>query len=208
VGFLSLALLGVVARPALLLGALCHAQLAWLYHTGDRAVDHLLRTVWLVLAFSGSHRALAVGGRPHLATVPAWPADFIRYLLVLMYMGAGAAKLIANPRWLALSGTPVLYRIMTNPMAAHLDPHVGAEWAGTLRFFGWGTIALELSAPLLFTRWARWWAVAGAMMHIGIAAFIDIGVFSYGMLALYPLLLWPPAAASRSPATGTLKDVA
>lgn len=186
---MALAAMGVAARPALLLAALCHAQLGHLNDVGDRAIDRMLRTAWLVLVFSGAHRRFAIGGRPHLDRVPAWPADFLRFLLVLMYMQAGFAKIIANPGWLGLHGVPVLFRIMTDPMAAHLDPHVGPEWYPVFRFFSIGTILLELSAPFLLTRFAWIWALFGAMMHIGIASAIDIGVFSYGMLGLYPLLL-------------------
>ena len=32
-------------------------------------------------------------------------------------------------------------------------------------------------------------SIAGASMHLGIALTMDLGMFSWGMLALYPILL-------------------
>lgn len=203
--FLMLALVGVATRPALVLAVVCYAQLAHLYDTGDRAIDRMLRTVFLILAMGQGHRRFALGG-VRADRIPAWPADLIRYILVLMYLGAGFGKWVEQPAWMGWSGVPVLYRIMADPMAAHMDPHAGMEWYGVLRFFGWGTIVLEVTAPLLLTRWAPYWAILGVAMHVGIAMFIDIGMFSYGMLGLYPLLLvrWfeaPPWRRSAGAAT-------
>jgi hypothetical protein len=185
---LGLAALGVWTRPALVVGLLAYAQLGHLYPPGDRAIDRILRTVLLVLVASGAHRRLALTGA-RADRVPAWPADTVRVLLVIVYLSAGLAKLQQQPGWLALGGTPVLYRVMTDPLAAHVDPVVAAGWFPVLRVLGWGTIALELSAPLVFTRFAPLWAIAGASMHLGIALTMDLGMFSWGMLALYPILL-------------------
>jgi hypothetical protein len=185
---MALASVGVFPRAALLVGTLAYAQLGHLYPPGDRAIDRLLRTVLLLVACSGAHRRLALTG-DRAETIRAWPADTIRVLLVLVYLSAGIGKLQQQPGWLALSGTPVLYRVMTDPLAAHVDAHAALPWWPILRVLGWGTIALELSSPLILTRWARWWAVGGIAMHLGIAMTMDLGMFSWGMLALYPVIL-------------------
>jgi len=187
---LGLAAVGVWTRPALVIGLLAYAQLGHLYPPGDRAIDRILRTVLLVLVASGAHRRYAVTG-PRVDRAPAWPADTVRLLLVIVYLSAGLAKLQQQPGWLSLVGTPVLYRVMTDPLAAHVDPVSATSWFPLLRLLGWGTIALELSAPLLFTRFAPLWAIAGVSMHLGIALTMDLGMFSWGMLALYPILFAP-----------------
>ncbi|MDP2314581.1 MAG: HTTM domain-containing protein [Pseudomonadota bacterium] len=185
---LALVALGVWTRPALVVGLLAYAQLGHLYPPGDRAIDRLLRSALLLVLVSGAHRRFALTGTRQ-DRVPAWPADTIRLLLVLVYLSAGVAKLQQQPGWLAWTGTPVLYRVMGDPLAAHVDPEAAVPFWPVLRVLGWGTIALECSAPLVFTRFAPYWALGGAAMHLGIALTMDLGMFSWGMLGLYPILL-------------------
>lgn len=187
----ALVALGVGTRPAILLGVLAYAQLGHLYPPGDRAIDRLLRSVMLVLLFSDAHRRWTLGTRPPVWSTRGWTSDLIRTLLVVMYLSAGVSKLMTQPRWLAWSGTPVLYRVMTDPLSAHLDPVSTQGWYWLFYALGWGTIAMELSAPLIYTRWAPYWALCGIGMHLGIAVTMELGMFSWGMLALYPLLLAP-----------------
>jgi Vitamin K-dependent gamma-carboxylase len=196
------AALGWATRPALVLALLSLAQLGHLYPPGDRAIDRLLRTVLLVLLFSGAHQRWSLSGA-RAPQIPAWPARLIRYILVLVYLGAGMAKLGSTLAWVRLSGDVPLYRLLTDPMAGWIDPALAEPWQPLLRVGGWATIALELSAPLLLTRHARWWAIPGALMHLGIALTMELGMFSWGMLALYPLLFWPwlQAPADRLEAT-------
>ena len=197
---MTLGMLGIGARPALLIGILAYAQLGHLYPTGDRGVDRILRLALLVLLFSPAHRRWSLGdrllGRAPITEAPGWPGLLLRWFLVILYLNAGVAKLIQQPRWLALDGTPVLYRILTDPQAGALD-HLRWLWAWPLlRLGGWLTILLELSSPLLLTRLAPWWAIGGALMHLGIALTMNLGVFSWGMLSLYPVLFapwWLPA---------------
>ena len=193
---LGLAALGLFTRPALLVGILAYAQIGHLYNPGDRGVDRILRTVLLILVFSGAHRRFALGLRLRPALrqdlVPAWPADLIRWLMVMVYLSAGIAKLMDQPDWLGLPTLPVPYRIMTDPMAAHLDPVALLPWRPLWLFMGWATIAVELSSPLILSRrWSRWWSLAALPMHLGIALSMDLGMFSYGMMSLHLLLLWP-----------------
>lgn len=83
-----MALLGVATRPAILLGVLAYGQLGALFPPGDRVIDHLLRTVLLVLMFSGSHTRWSLGrwlrGRSAQLSSAAWPADLVRWLLVMV----------------------------------------------------------------------------------------------------------------------------
>lgn len=187
--------LGVATRPAIVVGVLAYAQLGHLFPPSDRAVDRIVRCALLLLLFTRAHKRLSLSnwlrGKADELTTPGWADDLLRWFLVLVYMSAGIAKLMQQPNWLGASGNAVLYRVMSDPLAGKLDPET---WYGAMPLFfpgGWVTIALELSALLLFTRVAPWWALVGATMHLGIFLTMELGMFSWGMLAFYPVLLWP-----------------
>ena len=197
--------LGVLTRPATLIGVLAYAQLGHLYPPGDRAIDRLLRTVLLILLFSGAHRRWALGGGAARKQVRGWASDLIRTLLVVLSMSAGISKLMMQPDWLASKGVPVLYRVMTDPLAAHVDPVAAQGWYWPLRVLGWGTILMECTGFLLYTRLAPYWAIPGLLMHRGIAFTMELGMFSWGMMAFYPLLFapfWLPRLMARDAARG------
>jgi hypothetical protein len=194
--------LGIGTRPAMLLGVLAYAQLGHLFPPGDRAIDRVLRCVLLLLLFTNAHRRLSLGNllrkRAAVLTMPGWADDVLRLFLVIVYMAAGTAKLMQQPHWLGASGRPVLYRVVTDPLAGRLDPEAWESMSALFFVGGWGTIALELSALLLFTRVAPYWALVGATMHVGIAFTMELGMFSWGMLSLYPVLLAPLVTRWRS----------
>jgi len=182
--------LGTWMRPAILIGVLAYAQLGHLYPPGDRAIDRLIRTALLILLFSQADRAFSLR-RVRVPSIPAWPAWFLRYFLVLVYLSAGMAKLIQQPGWLSLNADPPLLRILVDPMAAELDPAFWAQFPWLFRWAGFGTIAFELCSPLLLTRHAHRFALIGLVMHLGIAVAMSLGMFSWGVLACYPLFLAP-----------------
>jgi hypothetical protein len=154
VGWLALpwVFAGRAVRPALALALLASAQLGHLYVPGDRGIDRLLRTVLLVLLFSR-----ATDDRPPVK-VAAWPMDLLRWLLAIVYLQAGIAKLDAEPGFLDLH-QPELYEILCEPAVGRLDPLTWRPVPWLFTAGGAVALALELSAPLLVTRWARWWAV-------------------------------------------------
>lgn len=195
--------LGIATRPAMLVGLLAYSQLGHLYPPGDRAVDRLMRTALLVLLFSGSHLRLSLQrrlrGERGPASAPAWPADLLVFILVMVYLSAGIHKLGSSMSWLSLSGRPMLHRILTDPLSARVTVETADAWMPLVRVLSIGTIVLECSAVLLWTRLRPWWALGGAAMHLGIAATMNLGAFSFGMLAFYPLLFapWILAGARR-----------
>ena len=187
--------LGVATRPAMFGALVLWAQIGHLYPPGDRAIDRILRTVLLFLLFSASHRRWALNRSAPLLQAPGWPLHLLRWLLVLVYLSAGISKLAQQPGWLAVEGTPVLYRILCDPLSARLDAVVAQSFFGVFRVMGWATIAVELGAVLLLTRWARLWATAAITMHLGVAWSMNLGMFSWGMITLYVPLLhtwWLP----------------
>ncbi len=199
-----LVMTGYGTRVAILIGVLAYAQLGHLYPPGDRAVDRILRTGLLVILFSG---AVGPWWKLKRAQMPAWPVDLLKFILVMIYLSAGLAKLIQQPAWLSWSAQPPLLRIVTDPLAAHMNPMIWDQWPWLFRLGSWGTIALELSSVLILTRWCRRWAMAGIAMHVGIYLMMDLGMFSLGMLSFYPVLLAAPphpaaSARARAPPEG------
>jgi hypothetical protein len=193
---MSLVAVGRWMRPAILVGVLAYAQLGHLFPPGDRAIDRIIRCALIVLMFSQADRALSLR-RVRQRPIPAWPAQLIRYLLVLVYLSAGISKLIQQPGWLSLTADPPLLRILIDPMAGELDPVFWAQFPWLFRLGGFVTIAFELASPLLLTRHAKKLAIVGILMHIGILFTMTLGMFSWGMLAFYPIFLAPWAMQRR-----------
>jgi hypothetical protein len=193
----TLGALGLGTRPALFLGVFAYAQLGHGYPPGDRAIDRILRLVLLTLVFSQAHRRWSLdawirarrGEGAPATTTPAGPRDLLLWMLVMVYGCAGVAKVMQQPAWFGGQVWPPLYRITTDPLAAHLDPVLWADHMLPFRVGGVATIVLECSAFLILTKWRKWWAIPGLLMHLGIYATMDLGMFSLGMMALYPLLL-------------------
>lgn len=178
-------LAGKGRKVALVVFLVAHSQLGHWQWPGDRGIDRILRTVLVVLLFSDASR-----DRPP-RRVAAWPVDLLTWLLVIIYLDAGYAKLDAEPGWLSLE-TNELYTVLADPLAARLD---GVWWAPHQWFFALGglfTLVLEFSAPLmLFRRTRATWAAGGVFLHVGIWATMRLGIFPAGMLALYPILFRP-----------------
>ena len=180
-----LVIAGYGTRLAILVGVLAYSQLGHLFPPGDRAVDRVIRTGLLIVMCSG---AAGPWWKSRETTIRGWSIDLVRYFLVMIYLSAGLSKLIQQPGWLSLTGAPPLLRILADPLSAHLAPVFWHDWTWLFRLGSWGTIALELSAILLLTRWCRHWAIFGALMHVGIFVTMGLGMFSLGMLSFYPVL--------------------
>jgi hypothetical protein len=196
---MGMVMVGVWTRPAILIGVLAYSQLGHLFPPGDRAVDRIIRTALLMLMFT---RATGPWWRIEGRQTRGWSVDMLKFFLVMIYLSAGLAKLIQQPGWLSLTAEPPLLRIMTDPMSAHLDPTFWAQYPWLFRLGSWGTIVLELSSVLIFTRWCRHWAVIGAAMHVGIFLTMGLGMFSLGMLSFYPVLFAAELSRPRAAPAG------
>jgi hypothetical protein len=190
-----LVMAGYGTRWAILIGVLAYAQLGHLFPPGDRAVDRIIRTGLLVIMCTSAARPW---WKSQGQQIRAWSVDLLKFILVMIYLSAGLAKLLQQPDWVSMTAEPPLLRIMTDPLAAHLDPILWSQWPWLFRLGGWGTIVLELSSVLILTRWCRHWAIAGAAMHVGVLLTMNLGMFSLGMLSFYPILF----AAHRSASPG------
>ena len=193
---------GFGARLAILLGVLAYAQLGHHFPPGDRGVDRIIRTGLLVILFSG---AVGPWWRLKGKTMPGWPVDLLKFILVMIYLSAGLAKLIQQPGWVSMSAEPPLLRILADPLSGRIDPVFWNDYPWLFRMGSWATIALELSSVLIFTRWCRIWACFGIAMHVGIFATMHLGMFSLGMLSLYPVLLATPLRPASDGADAAMK---
>lgn len=188
--------LGIAVRPAIVVGVVFYAQLGMLFPPGDRAIDRIIRIMMLVLLFSDAHRCYALGnlirGREAIRRTQAWVPFLFRFFLCIAYLSAGIHK-VQTRGWFRFQGAPQLYRCIADPVTAHLNPD-SPFWRSlwpVFRLFGVGAIVGELTAPLLLTRLAPWWGIFGATMHLMIAITMKLGMFSWGMLALYPVVFAP-----------------
>lgn len=198
---------------------LVSAQTAHTLDAADRGIDTMIRNVMCILAFSGAAKtwSLPVWWRTGRwsdpgAVVPSWPRHLLILQLVIMYFGAGVAKM--GSTWLPMSGFTALWFIIHDPAVARFSDTTG--WMSILMPFtrlGTGvTIVWEYAAPLLILvfwgrhtasrggRWRAfvlrwrpeyWYAAIGVVFHVGIAILLNLGIFPWAMLAFYPAWVHP-----------------
>jgi hypothetical protein len=209
--------LGALFRPSAFILVLALTQLAHFAPDGDRAIDKLLRIVVIVLALSGAAKHASFDawlarrlGRTPPGQVPAWP----RYLLFaqLCWMYFSAAHNRAGNAWWPRGDYAALAHVLGDPHMARFAPGLALELYPLTQAATALTMLFEMSAPLMIAltffdrrpgrggrigEWVRrfrvrWvWLSVGVCMHLGIALTMRLGVFPFGILALYPLLIHP-----------------
>ena len=211
-------LIGAFTRSSALVLVLSYAQLAQLSPEADRGIDTLLRNVLLLLALSGAGATLSLdawrarGSWLSDAEVPAWPRYLIVLQLVVLYFWAGLLKQAAP--WTSLDGYSALYLILNQPHYATnaLDPELVRLAYPLLRFGTFATVTFERTAPavplLMYLRATRarggrlralvnrarlleLWVATGVGFHIALAVTMQLGIFPWGCLALYPAIAQP-----------------
>lgn len=208
---------GALTPVACVVFVLVSAQLGHLGADGDRGIDMMLRIAIGILACSRCHARWSIDaavlrgwGRPMAREVPAWPRYLLMAQLVWIYFSGGTNK--AGAEWGPLGGFAALGNILSDPHIARFAP----EWitvAHPLTRLGTAaTMVFELTAPVYLLLYycaatadrggrlrrichrfrLRWiWIGLGATFHFGIAIGMTMGIFPWGMLALYPVLLLP-----------------
>ena len=214
----ALLLIGAATRVSAVVLALMLAQLGHMAPEGDRGIDFLLRTAVAILVFSSCQARWSVDAwvrrrllkRPFAELVPAWPRYLLFAQVVWMYFSAGHNK--GDRAWGPLGGFSALANILSDPHFARFDgswiPYampVLAIGTATTVMFEWSSLLLPIltwwnrtpEQPGRLRRIAnklrlRWmWIATGVIFHIGIALTMRLGVFPWGMLALYPVLFHP-----------------
>ena len=121
--------------------------------------------------------------------VPAWPLWLMRWQVALVYLSSGLYKL-ASPGW--RDGSAVHWAMNLN--AFHRFPWpVPARFAAVEALLAWGTLAFELSFWLLVLvpRTRKLALVGGIGLHAGLFATLELGPFSFVMVASYVCYLDP-----------------
>jgi hypothetical protein len=180
------------------------AQLAHLSPNAERGIDTLLRIVAGVLALSRSHARWSVDafvwrklGRPMTHEVPAWPRYLLLLQLIWVYFSGGVNK--GGDAWFPHGGFTALANIMADPHVTRFGAWIPMPLARIATAL---TMLFELGAPLYLVcyrysarpvfRYGRFvWIAIGIAFHVGIAIGLRLGIFPWGMLALYPVLLRP-----------------
>ncbi len=213
--------LGVMAGVWLRVAALAYvgatALLGQLAPDGERAIDALLRVVLIVFACSEADATWSLRavlerrrGRRLPATIPAWPRQLLFAQLIWVYFSAGQNR--GGSEWWPSGGFVALSRVLSDPHFARFSPGWTAALDPLPRIGTALTMLFELGSPLIvvftwldrdttrqgaFARAVRRlrlrfvWLGLGASLHVGIAATMRLGIFPYGMLALYPLFFAP-----------------
>lgn len=196
--------LGALTRVSCVVLVLASAQLAHLAPNADRGIDIILRIVVGVLALSQSHARWSVDAlvrgkllrRPYATEVPAWPRYLLLAQLVWIYFSGGVNK--GGAAWGPHGGFLALANVMADPHVARFDPAWLEHALPLTRVATALTMLFELAAPVYLLAYARnwqrvrWaWIALGLAFHLGIAITMRLGIFPWGMLALYPVLLRP-----------------
>lgn len=216
VGCCLLFVLGAAYRVASIGLVFAMVELSACQPAGD-GIDALLRIVLPVLAVSGAGKVWSVDawfrkrrGKPPTATVTAWPRYLLFLQLVWLYTSAGYQRNLVP--WGPLGGFIAVGNVLGDPHFARFAPGSLAPFHLLLRLGALATMLFELTSPLAFLwtwleyrpsrggrfgdfvrrRHVRWlWLGAGVSLHAGIALTMKLGLFPFGMLALYPAFLHP-----------------
>ncbi|MFQ5538155.1 MAG: HTTM domain-containing protein [Gemmatimonadota bacterium] len=119
--------------------------------------------------------------------IPAWPLRLIQIQIVIVYTEAGYWKLVGDPWYTG----DALYLALGNQTFTRFGV---PAWAGLQTPFTVATLAITLWEALfallvIFPHTRRAALVFGVILHLGILAFMNIGVFPVVMLAAYPAFL-------------------
>ena len=210
--------LGLGTRGAALVALVTYAMLAKVLPLSDRGIDLMMRNVLLVLALSQCGARWSLDARLRTGSwhgdgqdVPAWPRHLLILQLVVMYFLAGVQKTALS--WTPLGGYSALYLVLQDPHIARFDmswlaggayPLTQLATAAT-HIFEWTIPVVLLAYHYRVTRdrpgrlraWCnRWnphwaWIALGAALHLGIWMTMDIGIFPWAMLLLYPAWFHP-----------------
>jgi len=211
-------LVGLGTRIAAVVLCLALAQMALVLPAADRGIDMLLRNALLVLACSRAGATASVWARIRTGSffgvvggpAPAWPRHLLVVQLVLLYWGAGSAKVASA--WLPIGDHAALYLAMRDPHFARLSAETVAGLYPLTQLLTASTWLWEWSAPLLllayhyrdtrtrpgrvraaFNRvgFVHLYLALGVVFHVGTHLTMRLGIFPFAVLALYPAAIHP-----------------
>jgi len=208
---------GLLTRLSALALVLVWTQLALGLPASDRGIDMLIRNVVLLLAFSSAGQVWSIDARLRTGSwhgdgqrIPAWPRYLLIVQLVILYFTAGVQKVASS--WTPFGGWSALYIAMRDPAFA-MGPLSGLDGLyPATQFLTASTWCWEWSAPLLLlalyyrdTRarsgrlralmnrlsFRTIYLLIGAVFHIGTSLTLQLGIFPWAILSLYPACFHP-----------------
>jgi len=189
-----LALLGVLARPALLMASLCglYGFFCDRLHYHNNRYELLLLT--LLVSLTPCDRSFLLFGGTRLGTAPRWAARLVGAQLVIVYLASSLGKLF-DADW--RGGTVLLSRFaLGKPFAEHYLGS-GAVQLLSAPWFAQAAAIAAISSELFLaiglwlprTRVLCLWL--GVMFHLGIELSARVELFSHTMLCGYLVFVTP-----------------
>jgi hypothetical protein len=196
----ALALLGILARPALLLAALCglYGMACDRLHYHNNRYTLLL--VALLVAFTPCDRSFLPLRAGSSAKAPRWAAHLVGAQLSVVYLSSSLGKVLDSD-W--RTGTVMLLRFAPfRETAEHWVPASLAAWLSE-PWFGQLAAIAALTTELLLAlgpwlprlRIVALWV--GVTFHVGIELFANVELFSYTMLVSYVVFVRPELRERR-----------
>lgn len=179
-------MLGYRTRPAAIFAWLTFVLLkdtspAFLYGIGSMLLIALFYSVLMPLG-----REWSLDGKL-LKKLPPGRADASFYVLVfrvhvcIIYAFSGISKAAGEQWW---SGE-ALWRALSLPQFSQFDPVVLLGFGPILQGLAVATILTQLAYPILvWTRLRVWIVLAAELLHLGIAVFLGLWLFSLTMILL------------------------
>jgi hypothetical protein len=204
---------GLFSRVWALVLAVVYAQLARLLPEADRGIDGLFRVALVIFALAPADETLSLAAwlrhRRFVraeALAPAWPRYVLIGQIVWVYFSAATHKL--QTPWTPIGGFSALHYVLLDPHFARYDLSFVTHLHPLTRLATLLTVAFEWFAPLLLlgyhyratadrpgrlralaNRARLWhvWIALGVTFHVSLACLLRLGIFPFGMLALYPV---------------------
>jgi hypothetical protein len=164
---------------------------------------NIWQAAWNVLPLSAAHQVLTVvlfcliwadcrqaltprrfRAPASLPRQPVGPLRLLQYQVCLIYFGSGLSKFF-NPLW--RDGSAIYYALSNNVFQRFPVDVVPAPLLGVSVMATYGTLAFELGFPLLVA-WRHTRSLTllcGVALHLGVWATLEVGPFSWVMVATY-----------------------
>ena len=210
---------GFFTRTSCLVLLVTWAQFVEILPYADRGIDSLSRLALLVLMFSGAGATLSLDAFARTGRflgdgtpIFAYARRLLILQVVVMYFGASIQKV--GITWWPMGHFAALYFSLQDPAVAAYD----FSWLEQQPFFFLtqlgtaGTMLYQGTYPIVLlllwwrrhptsggrigrfaTRWRlEWiWIAVGGFFHLALGVTMNLGIFPWAMLALYPIWLTP-----------------
>jgi len=210
---------GCFTRASALVFVWLSAQAALIDAPADRAIDRLIRMVFLILVLSPCAAIWSVDAkratghfRGDPSPAPAWPRYLIFAQLAITYFAAGLAK--GGTYWYPWGGYHALFLTLSDPILSNVEPrwldsrpaHLATQLATAVtHLWELGAPLLLLAAhqrrkaerdgqgayPVLRARAHDLYVAVGVVFHLTLALTLRLGIFPFAMLACFPALYRP-----------------